>query len=1238
MTLGRNAGMGASLSRPRKARSGPRGAVVLLLAGGMVVGGLVAPHATSAAVQTSGAAPTATVHPRSAALPTTTYAVIGTINVGGVPAAIAIDQDDDTIYVANFESDTVSIVRGSDDSVVDTIAVGNGPCDLAVDTVDDTIYVANFLGGTLSVINGREVDDSATIALGPNPCGVGVNQIDDTVYVLNADDSDMSVINGRSPDDSVTINVGHYPQAVAVDQNDDTVYVTNDDGDSLSVINGRILDDSVTIGVGSGPKGVAVNDADDTVYVANNSGGTLSVINGRRLGDSATIAGLRGPIGVAVDQADGRVYVADNTGDTVSVINGATGAGIDDSIFVGGSPYVVAKSITTRLVYVGHDSGNTVSVISDVTPSIEDTGAVGEFVNVDIAFPCEPNCALMDDSTVTSVFFDGTPVSDWSRDSGSNSLTVQVPPGTGTVDVTVAFNGGNVASAGTFTYVTPGPPGTPYGWTGSGTATMKWASPDDTGDAAVTSFVLEWATSPSGPWDDSITVPRARATVTGLANGTAYWFRVSAVNAFGTGTPSAASSPVTPRAFANWAYTLDDTVAIPYAMAVAVTDDSVYVVNDSIGFVSVVRASDLAVSPTPIRVGENPSSIAVTPDQLTAFVTNQNNDDSSVSVIRLRDDSVTATIGGFFEPRSVAALDDTAYVGNFGDNQPVSVIRASDNTVNGSIAGSYVQAIAATPDGTRAYVANEYSVTKIATATNSPTTITDPSFASPQGIATTDDTVFVANYGTYGASYGDNSVSVLHDDTIVATVPLPAGSGPTAVATSPDGTRAYVANAKSDTVSVIDTSTNTVTASVSLPTGSTPSALAVGTNGRHVYVVGRGRPGFIGAVYVIGVKPLPGAPTAVAAAPGDDTASVSWTIDDTGGSELTRINFALDDTDTIDDSTTNTASPHTLTGLTNGRTYRVYVQAVNANGAGPWSTYATVTPRQAPAAPVITSVTPGNASVSVSWTADDTGGSALTSINFALDDTATIDDSTTNTAGPHTLTGLTNGATYRVYVQAVNVAGPGAWSLASSPVTPTAPPGPPGPPSQLPTITPASQSLSGVAGSRVAVTAAFRPEGFTSTPRYGIYPPLPLGLSLDPATGVVSGTPQVAYPSTRHWITATAGSGTESATSLLQVYVAETPEPPSPATPTLVITGTRTQGRAKPAIRVTGIATGLDRGSILRPWFRFPGQASFTEGAARVLVDDRGRFAWERLTGRKVYIYLQTEDGETRSNRITISA
>ncbi len=89
----------------------------------------------------------------------------------------------------------------------------------------------------------------------------------------------------------------------------------------------------------------------------------------------------------------------------------------------------------------------------------------------------------------------------------------------------------------------------------------------------------------------------------------------------------------------------------------------------------------------------------------------------------------------------------------------------------------------------------------------------------------------------------------------------------------------------------------------------------------------------------------------------------------------------------------------------------------------------------------------------------------------------------------------------------------------------------------------------------------------------------------------------------------------------------------TPGAPTVIISAVRTQVRGRPGVIVSGSST-LEMGAILRPWVRFPGQVSFSEGSAQVLADESGDFTWQRRTGKKVYVYMTA--GELTSNRIVI--
>jgi len=67
---------------------------------------------------------------------------------------------------------------------------------------------------------------------------------------------------------------------------------------------------------------------------------------------------------------------------------------------------------------------------------------------------------------------------------------------------------------------------------------------------------------------------------------------------------------------------------------------------------------------------------------------------------------------------------------------------------------------------------------------------------------------------------------------VFATIPV--GAGPFGVAITPDGTRAYVTNDSSNTVSVVDISNNSVFATI--PVGGSPIGVAITPDGTRAYV------------------------------------------------------------------------------------------------------------------------------------------------------------------------------------------------------------------------------------------------------------------------------------------------------------------------------------------------------------------------------------------------------------------
>jgi hypothetical protein len=183
----------------------------------------------------------------------------------------------------------------------------------------------------------------------------------------------------------------------------------------------------------------------------------------------------------------------------------------------------------------------------------------------------------------------------------------------------------------------------------------------------------------------------------------------------------------------------------------------------------------------------------------------------------------------------------------------------------------------------------------------------------------------------------------------------------------------------------------------------------------------------------------PAKPTGLTAGAGDASAIVSFTPGDDGG--LPIIGYAVNTGSGYSPLATtpgfNGTLIGTVTGLTNGTSYTITVQASNFAGPGVPSDSTTVTPATTPGQPAGLTATPGDTTAALSFTPGDDGG--LPIIGYAVDTGSGYSPLATS-PGPNgtltgTVTGLTNGASYTVTVQASNFAGPGIPSDSAT-VTP----------------------------------------------------------------------------------------------------------------------------------------------------------------------------------------------------------
>ena len=311
------------------------------------------------------------------------YRVTGTIAVGEGPAGVAVDPGTQTVYVANRDDNTVSVIDAATRTVVASIPVDEGPFAVAVDPGTHTVYVTHPFGHRVSVIDGRTRVVITTVPViiadvkfpgGALLGDVAVDPGTHMVYVTDSTYGRLVVVDGISHRIVDTLDVGGVQTGVAVDPETHTVYVSRErvagnapgsGAHMLSVIDGPSRTVITDIPGGLGWQAVAVDSPTRSVYVANLWERTVSVIDTATRAVTATI-----PVdryhgeNIAVDPGTHAVYVRiDNA---VAVIDGSTRT-VAATLPLGSDKYdvgSVAVDPDSHIAYV--TSARTVSIIESV--------------------------------------------------------------------------------------------------------------------------------------------------------------------------------------------------------------------------------------------------------------------------------------------------------------------------------------------------------------------------------------------------------------------------------------------------------------------------------------------------------------------------------------------------------------------------------------------------------------------------------------------------------------------------------------------------------------------------------------------------------------------------------------------------------------------------------------------------------------------------------------------------------
>jgi YVTN family beta-propeller protein len=198
--------------------------------------------------------------------------LVASIPVGDTPRGVAVAPG--RVYVANYGSDSVSVVDSASNAVLQTLGAIPRPNGVAYDSTRNRVWVTNYSTDQVTPIDGDSLTALPPVAVGYGPWGVAYDPVHDFVYVVNHLGNSLTVVNAETQAVVATLtgtNSFSQPFHIAANPVTGKVYVTNFGNDSVSVIQGT---DITAIDLASGgdpstqPYGIAVDETRNLVYVA----------------------------------------------------------------------------------------------------------------------------------------------------------------------------------------------------------------------------------------------------------------------------------------------------------------------------------------------------------------------------------------------------------------------------------------------------------------------------------------------------------------------------------------------------------------------------------------------------------------------------------------------------------------------------------------------------------------------------------------------------------------------------------------------------------------------------------------------------------------------------------------------------------------------------------------------------------------------------------------------------------
>src|SRR5438105_12646625 len=126
--------------------------------------------------------------------------ILRIVTVGRNPAAVDVDAQTGRAFIANTDSNTVSVLDTTSGALVRTVHVGLYPRAMAVDARTGRVFVAKSGGDSpsVSMLDARSGLVLRTVHVGASPSGLAVDARTGRVFVTTLFGSGVSVLEART--------------------------------------------------------------------------------------------------------------------------------------------------------------------------------------------------------------------------------------------------------------------------------------------------------------------------------------------------------------------------------------------------------------------------------------------------------------------------------------------------------------------------------------------------------------------------------------------------------------------------------------------------------------------------------------------------------------------------------------------------------------------------------------------------------------------------------------------------------------------------------------------------------------------------------------------------------------------------------------------------------------------------------------------------------------------------------